>query len=85
MAALQDNITPVKGVVQFFAGTSDLATFGTQIAAYGNALGNFSKILRENPVDTTTVSIAKDCGLLMVELQNSLPESHLFIWVCLPL
>ncbi len=78
MAALQDNITPVKGVVQFFAGTSDLATFGTQIAAYGNALGNFSKILRENPVDTTTTATAKECGLLMVELQNSLPESHLF-------
>lgn len=78
MAALQDNITPVKGVVQFFAGTSDLATFGTQIAAYGNALGNFSKILRENPVDTTTTATAKECGLLMAELQSSLPESHLF-------
>lgn len=78
MAALQDNIDPVEGVVQFFAGTSDLATFGTQIAAYGNALGNFSKILRENPVDTTTTATAKECGLLMVELQNSLPESHLF-------
>lgn len=78
MAALQDNITPAKGVVPFFAGTSDLATFGTQIAAYGNALGNFSKILRENPVDTTTTATAKECGLLMVELQNSLPESHLF-------
>ncbi len=78
MAALQDNIIPVKGVVQFFAGTSDLATFGTQIAAYGNALGNFSKILRENPVDTTTTATAKECGLLIVELQNSLPESHLF-------
>lgn len=76
MAALQDNITPVKGVVQFFAGTSDLATFGTQIAAYGNALGNFSKILRENPIDTTTTATAKECGLLMAELQSSLPESH---------
>lgn len=78
MAELQNNTEAIGGVVQYFAGEKNLGTFGTQIALYGSALAAFSQVLSENPVDTTTVSIAKDCGLLMTELQTALPETHLF-------
>ena len=78
MAELQNNIGAIGGVVKYFAGEKNLGTFGTQIALYGSALAAFSQVLSENPVDTTTVSIAKDCGLLMTELQTALPETHLF-------
>ena len=78
MAELQNNTKSVGGAIDFFVGRSDLGTFGDQIASYATSLGTFANILRENPIDTTTTATAKECGLLMVELQNSLPESHLF-------
>lgn len=78
MAELQNNTGAIGGVVKYFAGEKNLGTFGTQIALYGSALAAFSQVLSENPVDTTAVSIAKDCGLLMTELQTALPETHLF-------
>lgn len=78
MAELQNNTGAIGGVVKYFAGEKNLGTFGTQIALYGSALAAFSQVLSENPVDITTVSIAKDCGLLMTELQTALPETHLF-------
>ena len=78
MAELQNNTGTIGSVVKYFAGEKNLGTFGTQIALYGSALAAFSQVLSENPVDTTTVSIAKDCGLLMTELQTALPETHLF-------
>lgn len=78
MAELQNNTGTIGSLVKYFAGEKNLGTFGTQIALYGSALATFSQVLSENPVDTTTVSIAKDCGLLMTELQTALPETHLF-------
>jgi tape measure domain-containing protein len=78
MAELQNSIEPVNGMIQFFKGNNGLDTFGDQIASYATSLGTFANILRENPIDTTTTATAKECGLLMAELQNSLPESHLF-------
>lgn len=78
MAELQNNTESVGGAIDFFVGRSDLGTFGDQIVSYATSLGTFANILRENPIDTTTTATAKECGLLMVELQNSLPESHLF-------
>lgn len=76
MAELGNNLDNTGGVVGFFAGDNDLATFGDQIASYATSLGTFANILRENPIDTTTTATAKECGLLMVELQRALPESH---------
>ena len=78
MAELQNNTGAIGGVVKYFAGEKNLSTFGDQIASYATSLGTFANILRENPIDTTTTATAKECGLLMVELQKSLPESHLF-------
>lgn len=78
MAELQATTDKSGGIIDHFTGDRDLSTFGDQIASYATSLGTFANILRENPVDTTTTATAKECGLLMVELQNSLPESHLF-------
>lgn len=78
MAELQNSIEPVNGMIQFLKGNTGLDTFGDQIASYATSLGTFANILRENPIDTTTTATAKECGLLMAELQKSLPESHLF-------
>ena len=78
MSELQGNINKMGGVLDFFTGDNNLGTFGDQIASYATSLGTFANILRENPIDTTTTATAKECGLLMAELQSSLPESHLF-------
>ena len=76
MSELQGNINKMGGVLDFFTGDNNLGTFGDQIASYATSLGTFANILRENPIDTTTTATAKECGLLMAELQSSLPESH---------
>ena len=76
MAELQATTDKSGGVIDYFTGDRDLSTFGDQIASYATSLGTFANILRENPIDTTTTATAKECGLLMAELQNSLPESH---------
>lgn len=78
MSELQGNINKMGDVLDFFTGDNNLGTFGNQIASYATSLGTFANILRENPIDTTTTATAKECGLLMAELQSSLPESHLF-------
>ena len=76
MAALEDSIdTTSGGVVGFFAGETNLADFGTQIKNFGTGLVDFSKSLTENGgIDTEAITKAKDAGVAMSELANSLPD-----------
>lgn len=76
MAALEDSIdTTSGGVVGFFAGETNLADFGTQIKNFGSGLVDFSKTLTENGgIDTEAITKAKDAGVAMSELANSLPD-----------
>lgn len=75
MAALEDSIdTTSGGVVGFFAGETNLADFGTQIKNFGTGLVDFSKSLTENGgIDTEAITKAKEAGVAMSELANSLP------------
>ena len=76
MAALEDSIdTTSGGVVGFFAGETNLADFGTQIKNFGTGLVDFSKSLTENGgIDTEAITKAKEAGVAMSELANSLPD-----------
>ena len=75
MAALEDSIdTTSGGVVGFFAGETNLADFGTQIKNFGSGLVEFSKALTaEGGIDIEAINKAKEAGVAMSELANSLP------------
>ena len=75
MAALEDSIdTTSGGVVGFFAGETNLADFGTQIKNFGSGLVEFSKALTaEGGIDIESINKAKEAGVAMSELANSLP------------
>ena len=75
MAALEDSIdTTSGGVVGFFAGETNLESFGAQIKAFGEAMVEFSNALTDNGgVDTEAITKAKEAGAAMSDLANSLP------------
>lgn len=79
MAALEDSIdTTSGGVVGFFAGETNLESFGAQIKAFGEAMVEFSNALTDNGgVDTEAITKAKEAGAAMSELANSLPTYSL--------
>ena len=62
------------GVVQWFMGQGDLATFSTQITLFGDAIVGFSKKVAGN-IDESAIVAAANAGKTMVELQNKLPKT----------
>lgn len=79
MATLQSQVTPSWGVIQFFTGSQDLASFGAQLVLFGQAITSFSNSVSQNGgIDQTAVQAAANAGAVMAELQTALPESHWF-------
>ena len=77
MTELQSKIEPTGGVFDFFTGSNDLDNFGTQIAAFGEAMASFSNTVSGN-IDSDSVTAASNAGLMLVELQKSIPENKWF-------
>lgn len=78
MANLQNSIKPIGGVIKFFSGTTDLTTFGDQIVAYGSAVIEFSDLITNSSLSSTSVELAAKCGDMMAELQRGIPENKAF-------
>ena len=75
MTTMQDKLVSTGGVVQWFTGEKDMAEFGSQIVAFGEALTEFSE---NTTVDDSAVTSATNAGMLMAALQNAIPEKHWF-------
>ena len=73
MAEMQSSIEPTGGVVQWFSGQKNMATFGTQIAAFGKAMAEFSETVTGN-ISEEGVTAAANAGKMMATLQKSIPE-----------
>ena len=71
MAKLQDSIQATGGVVQWFVGQKDLANFGTQLAAFGDAIVKFSNKVEEG-IDIEAIEAAANAGSIMAKLQENL-------------
>lgn len=71
MAKLQESITTTGGVVQWFVGQKDLANFGTQLVAFGDAIVKFSNKVSEG-IDIEAVEAAANAGSIMAKLQENL-------------
>lgn len=72
MAKLQEQITPIGGVVGFFTGDQGLDTFGEQIVDFGEAITEFAEEVEG--LDENDVKTAANAGLMMADLQAAIPE-----------
>lgn len=76
MIAMQENIVPSGGVVQWFTGDKDLGKFGEQILTFGNAIINFSNELTENGgINNAAISTAALAGGMLATLQKNVMPS----------
>lgn len=77
MIAMQENIVPSGGVVQWFTGDKDLGKFGEQILAFGNAIINFSNNLTKNGgINNAAISTAALAGGMLATLQRNIMPSR---------
>ena len=74
MVALAKTIPNTGGVLAFFAGDNDMATFGVQLVSFGSAIVAFSAIVKGN-IDQDAVEAASKAGATMVELANTIPNT----------
>lgn len=74
MVALAEKIPNSGGVVSWFTGDNDLATFGDKILWFGQDMAMFSKAVSGN-IDSGAVTAAANAGEIMVALANAIPKS----------
>ena len=79
MTELQSSIEPAGGLMDLFAGSTNLDDFGTQLEKFGTALVNFSATVSgEGAIDSAAIDTAQKAGMLMSDLQKAIPEDNWF-------
>lgn len=79
MTELANTIPNTGGLVSFFTGDNDLATFGTQLVSFGTHMKSFSDEV--NGINPTAVTAAATAGTALSNLANTIPDSGgLFAW-----
>lgn len=73
MAEMASTIPNTGGLVAWFAGDNNMATFGSQLVSFGTAMKNFSAEV--TGIDEGAVTAAANAGKAMAEMANALPES----------
>ena len=73
MTDMANTIPQTGGLVTWFTGDNDLATFGQQLIIFGRAMVGYSKTVVD--IDEAAVTASITTAKSLVELANSLPES----------
>ena len=73
MAEMAATLPNTGGLVSWFAGDNDMATFGSQLKLFGTAIKDFSAEV--TGIDEGAVTAAANAGKAMAEMANALPES----------
>ena len=74
LAEMNKTIPRIGGLVSFIAGHNDMATFGTNIKAFGKAIVGFSEKISGN-INEQAITAAANAGKTMVELQKTIPKT----------
>lgn len=74
LVQLQNALPNVGGVMTFFTGGSDLATFAANIAPFGDAMLNYSNAIAG--VNPEAVTASASAGQALVELSKTLPSTN---------
>ena len=73
LAQLQADLPNVGGVMAFFNGSNDLATFAAGIVPFGAAMKSYSDAVAD--INPTAVESSASAGQALVELANTLPNT----------
>lgn len=73
LVELAKTVPNTGGVVSWFTGDNDLATFGEQLVPFGTAIKNYS--LAVSGLDANVVVNSANAAKALVELSNGLPNS----------
>ena len=73
LVELANTIPNTGGVVAFFTGDNDLATFGEQIVVFGKAMKEYSQTV--SGLDAEAVTNSATAGAILVELANTVPNT----------
>ena len=74
LVQLQNALPNVGGVMTFFTGGSDLATFAANIAPFGDAMLNYSNAIAG--INPEAVTASASAGQALVELSKTLPSTN---------
>ena len=72
LSELEGSLTPVGGVISWFAGENDLATFGENISLFASSLRDASVDMNETSIDMDAFQNIIDASTKLSELQGSL-------------
>lgn len=76
MAEMQATLPTDGGIFSVFSGKSeDMASFGTDLETFGNAIVGFSKILVDGSIDTDKITAATNAGKIIAQMADSIPDS----------
>ena len=78
LAALQSQLEPMGGVISWFAGRTDLGTFGVNIGLFADAMGKLKTAMGENGITEDAIASITNAGTAIIELQKALPEEGWF-------
>ena len=73
MAKFQETIPNTGGVVDFFTGKNDMATFGSNLESFGKSIASFSEKV-SGKIDSDAVQTAANAGAMMVKLNKIVPD-----------
>ncbi len=73
MVKFQETIPNTGGVVDFFTGKNDMATFGSNLESFGKSIASFSESV-SGKIDSEAVQTAANAGAMMVELNKIVPD-----------
>ena len=72
LSELEGSLTPVGGVISWFAGENDLATFGENISLFASSLRDASVDMNETSIDIDAFQNIIDASTKLSKLQGSL-------------
>ena len=78
LSEFQSTLEPMGGVISWFAGRTDLGTFGTNLGLFADAMGKLKTGMGENGITEAVITSITNTGTALVELQKALPEEHWF-------
>lgn len=73
MVKFQETIPNTGGVVDFFTGKNDMATFGSNLESFGKSIAKFSESV-SGKIDSEAVQTAANAGAMIVELNKIVPD-----------
>lgn len=76
LVELSNNLPKQGGVVGWFSGSNDMASFGSNLVTFGEKFSEYA--LKIQNVDTSVVSATSNATRAIVEISNAIPKTGLF-------